>query len=317
MSKRVVLPLGKGWSAGRVFVPRSNCAQCGKEFYAPPVQRRRGGGRFCSKRCSGAWRRAQAVPNAVCAGCGASVRRAPSNLKPRVFCSKSCQRESAIAARTRGCVCCGRRFRASSRDQRYCSLGCRPPSRPSQPRPLAICHACGVMFSPGAGSTGKFCSITCVGRSKVGPRSPGQMYSSARGGKREDLSNQYFRSAWEANWARYLTWLKSIGEIRAWEFEVVTFEFAKIKRGTRFYTPDFKVTNKDGSVEYHEVKGYMDQRSATKLKRMAKYYPLTRIVLIDKAAYSSVAKKVSGLIAGWEKGTLRSSLPPRAEARPA
>lgn len=143
------------------------------------------------------------------------------------------------------------------------------------------------------------------------------MYSSARGGKREDLSNQYFRSAWEANWARYLTWLKSIGEIRAWEFEVVTFEFAKIKRGTRFYTPDFKVTNKDGSVEYHEVKGYMDQRSATKLKRMAKYYPLTRIVLIDKAAYSSVAKKVSGLIAGWEKGTLRSSLPPRAEARPA
>jgi hypothetical protein len=127
-----------------------------------------------------------------------------------------------------------------------------------------------------------------------------------RGGRRDDLGGQYFRSSWEANWARYLNWLKSIGEIRSWEFESKTFEFKGIKRGSRFYTPDFLVTNKDGSQEYHEIKGYMDARSATKLKRMKKYHPTVKVVLIDKGAYVATASKVCGLIPGWE-GRLRKT----------
>lgn len=141
--------------------------------------------------------------------------------------------------------------------------------------------------------------------SRVGPRSERQMYSRARGGKRPDLNNKYFRSSWEANWARYLNWLKDVGEVVAWEFEPQTFEFAAIKRGARFYTPDFRVVNKDGSVEFHEVKGYMDATSATKLRRMAKYHPGVRVVVIDKPAYRSVANKVSSLIPMWEHGTVR------------
>jgi len=57
--------------------------------------------------------------------------------------------------------------------------------------------------------------------------------------------------------------------------------------------------NRDGSEEFHEIKGWMDPKSATKLKRMGKYYPAVKIVLIDKAAYRAVAKKMSGL-QGWE-----------------
>lgn len=121
-----------------------------------------------------------------------------------------------------------------------------------------------------------------------------------RGGKREDLDSVYFRSAWEANWARYLNWLKSLGEIASWKFEPDTFEFKGIKRGSRFYTPDFRVVNRDGSIEYHEVKGYMDTRSATKLKRMSKYHPKIKVVLIDRAAYYAVGKKVAGMIPNWE-----------------
>ena len=121
-----------------------------------------------------------------------------------------------------------------------------------------------------------------------------------KGGRRADLGNQYFRSRWEANWARYLNWLQSLGEIQSWKFEVDTFEFKAIKRGSRFYVPDFRVMNRNGSIEYHEIKGYMDARSATKLKRMKKYYPTVKLVLIGKSEYQAVATKVSKMIAGWE-----------------
>jgi hypothetical protein len=120
------------------------------------------------------------------------------------------------------------------------------------------------------------------------------------GGRRDDLNGLYVRSRWEANWARYLNWLQSHGQIKQWKYEPHTFEFAKIKRGTRFYTPDFWVLNVNDSQEYHEVKGYMDQRSATKLSRMARYFPHVKIVLIEKVQYRAVAQQMSGLIATWE-----------------
>jgi hypothetical protein len=94
--------------------------------------------------------------------------------------------------------------------------------------------------------------------------------------------------------------LQEHGEIESWEYEPDTFWFDGVKRGTRSYTPDFKVHYPDGSVVYHEVKGYMDQRSATKLKRMAKYHPDVRVILIDSQAYYSVASSVAGIVANWE-----------------
>ena len=123
-----------------------------------------------------------------------------------------------------------------------------------------------------------------------------------RGGKREDLDNRYFRSRWEANWARYLNWLKSLGDIQSWSYEPKTFEFTTIRRGSRFYTPDFLVINRNGTAEYHEVKGWMDPQSATKLKRMGKHFPHVKVVLVDQAAYRAVARTIAGAIPAWEKG---------------
>lgn len=120
-----------------------------------------------------------------------------------------------------------------------------------------------------------------------------------RGGKRADLNNQYFRSAWEANFARYLNFLQEQGAIDHWEYEPDEYEFHAIKRGVRFYIPDFKVFESDGSYVYYEVKGWMDSTSATKLKRMAKYYPEERIILIERDEYRAIAKW-KGLIEGWE-----------------
>lgn len=123
----------------------------------------------------------------------------------------------------------------------------------------------------------------------------------SKSGKRADLNNTYFRSAWEANYARYLNFLMAKGDVCKWEYEPVTFCFEAIKRGTRFYTPDFKVWYRgDESPVYVEVKGYMDKVSATKLKRMAKYYPDIKIEVVGKDEYRQIKTLFYRVIEGWE-----------------
>jgi hypothetical protein len=123
-------------------------------------------------------------------------------------------------------------------------------------------------------------------------------YSRARVGKRIDLNNQYFRSSWEANYARYLNWLIAQGKIKEWFYEKDRFDFP-IQRGTRSYLPDFKVVENNGEVVYHEVKGWMTQRGQTAINRMAKYYPQIKLILIAKKEYMAISKWKS-LIGNWE-----------------
>lgn len=126
--------------------------------------------------------------------------------------------------------------------------------------------------------------------------------ASWRGGWREIGGvRKYYRSRWEANYARYLEWLKSKRQIRDWQHEPETFWFEAVRRGTRSYLPDFKVTENNGAISYHEIKGWMDARSATKLRRMAKYYPNVRVVLIDGKGYKAILRALGGKsIPGWE-----------------
>jgi hypothetical protein len=124
--------------------------------------------------------------------------------------------------------------------------------------------------------------------------------SRGRAGRREDLGNTWFRSSWERNWARYLNLRQAAGVIAGWEYEPDTFWFP-IRRGTVSYLPDFKVTNPSGKIEYHEVKGYMDAKSKTKLKRMAKYYPVVTVLVIDKPVYREVKQLYAGKIPEWEE----------------
>lgn len=111
---------------------------------------------------------------------------------------------------------------------------------------------------------------------------------------------KYYRSKWEANYARYLQFLKEKGEILSWAHEPKTFWFDGIKRGCMSYLPDFHVVNKNGSEEYHEVKGWTDERSATKLKRMEKYFPEVKLVLIQEKSYKTIARSISMMIKDWE-----------------
>ncbi len=88
-------------------------------------------------------------------------------------------------------------------------------------------------------------------------------YKISVSGKRKDLGDQFFRSSWEANYARYLNFKKE-----KWEFEPKTFFFKNVKRGALSYTPDFFVDNK-----IIEIKGYFNSKDRGKINRFKKQYP--------------------------------------------
>jgi hypothetical protein len=100
----------------------------------------------------------------------------------------------------------------------------------------------------------------------------------------------WLRSSCEVVYAEYLQLLFTNKQIKQWQYEPETFWFEKIKRGCRSYKPDFKITNIDGSEEYHEVKGWMDNKSKTKIKRMAIYYPKTKLVIIGEKEIKEIKK---------------------------
>ena len=118
----------------------------------------------------------------------------------------------------------------------------------------------------------------------------GRGYYDINGGK------MFFRSKWEANYALYLDFLVKYKQIRKWEYEPDVFIFSKIKFGTRSYKPDFKVYNDDKNFEYYEIKGHMTARSKTQIKRMAKYYPDIRLIIIAGDVYEDIRKKLGKLL---------------------
>src|SRR3990172_11890794 len=123
-----------------------------------------------------------------------------------------------------------------------------------------------------------------------------------KAGQADDLGKYYLRSRWERNYARYLNYLIKNNQIKSWEYEVDVFWFNKIKRGVVSYKPDFKVYNFDDSIEYHEVKGWMDDKSKTKINRMRIYYPKVKLYIIDHKIYKDIKNKLSRLIEFWEYG---------------
>ena len=94
---------------------------------------------------------------------------------------------------------------------------------------------------------------------------PARMNATWKGGWRTIGDRKvFFRSSWEANFGRYLEWLKSNNQIIDWEHEPKTFWFNEekittegkklkgVKRGTVSYLPDFYVKEKNGNNVYYE-----------------------------------------------------------------
>ena len=296
----------KNWSSGKQFVPRQICANCRKEFYAPPKQIQRAANAICcSCKCAATMRgnRCKAERVAVaCQQCGKSKHVPRCHASRTKFCSIKCyskfiELEKSLKHQLKKCVQSGK---PSYRT--FCSCKCYGKNRASKhvdKRPIHTCDACGKSYRMGAGSRGVVCSMKCWASIQT-QRVKGKEHPTGLGGKRSDLGNVYFRSRWEANWARYLNWLIEQRQIVKWEFEPDTFEFKDIKRGTRFYTPDFKVFKTNDQFIYQEVKGWMNTESATKLKRFKKRYPEYQIEIVDRARYRTIAKQLGRIIPSWE-----------------
>jgi len=105
----------------------------------------------------------------------------------------------------------------------------------------------------------------------------------AKGGYRKDLK-KFFRSKMEANICRYYIWIKM-----PWQYEPKEFEFKGIKRGTRFYKPDFYLPTFGTWIE---VKGYFRRTDKIKLRRFKKYYPeeFKKLVFIIPDPYERSVK---------------------------
>ena len=253
----------------------------------------------------------------------------------QMYCSHKCLRDT-INERNRNrikkkktCIYCNKEFTPNVSSAIYCSEKCRYEKRKKviretrtkilkdgfiwvdgkQQLPRKKCKVCNSDFycapcyEKRGGQNGSFCSRLCYMKDKFNNNIPigGHRKTGSKSGKRIDLDNRFFRSSWEANYARYLNFLIQHNEIMKWEYEVDTFQFTTIKRGTRFYTPDFKVYSLNGSYCYHEVKGWMDDKSKTKLSRMKKFYPDEKVIIIDGTWFKKNGKKLSPIIPFWEK----------------
>ena len=284
------------------------CLVCGKDFPVYKTDAARRPALYCSPKCNGLAKDGARYQPCTCQHCGKEFMAHEWRIKQgkAKYCSRDCSLEAKRPI-PKFCVVCGAKITGAGK--LFCSQECRyalwvgENSPTSKPKVERTCETCGSHFLvvpaiAGYGQ-GRFCSRRCFAMSQA-TKTAAEGYSRCKGGKRDDLGGKYFRSGWEANYARYLNWLVCIGEILSWEYEPEVFEFKGIKRGAMFYVPDFKITNPNGTIEYHEIKGWMDKRSQTKLNRMEKYYPDVKLILIDSSSYRKLAQDVRRLIPTWE-----------------
>lgn len=118
-------------------------------------------------------------------------------------------------------------------------------------------------------------------------------YSRGKAFKRKDL-NQYFRSTWEANIARFFNYIGV-----EWEYEPKRFIFDKEDTRPISYLPDFYLPEED---RYVEVKGWFDKKSKIRMARFDKYFKeeSLKLYLIDEKEYNNIKRYYSKKIDNWE-----------------
>lgn len=128
-----------------------------------------------------------------------------------------------------------------------------------------------------------------MSKSKIG-KPCNQVHGRGNAGVRKDLGNYYFRSSWEANFARLLNYFNI-----DWDYEPCRFVFDNSSLLVDFYLPKFDV--------WIEIKGFCDKRSSEKLAKMNSNFPDENVKILDREAYRFIKEKYSSQIAGWEQGS--------------
>ena len=82
----------------------------------------------------------------------------------------------------------------------------------------------------------------------------------------------------EAAYGDVLMTRMALGEILRFRFEEVVFVLGDRCR----YTPDFEVVLEDGTVEYHEVKGFWRDDARVKIKAAARKFNDRKFIAVQK-----------------------------------
>jgi transposase-like protein len=197
------------------------------------------------------------------------------------------------------CKNCGTEFISIDSKTMYCSIKCKRDYERKLKARTINCEFCGKEFTT-CYDTVRFCSTSCAGKYQIITKQMNtqndMMHSSeyspfkAKGGKRADLNNQYFRSTWEANIARIL-----VSKNIEYQYEPTYFHIDSIDK---FYIPDFYLPKYD---LYIEVKGFWFEDGKNKFEGFKEEYPDKKIMLIDKPRYYRIKKKYRKIIANWEE----------------
>lgn len=113
----------------------------------------------------------------------------------------------------------------------------------------------------------------------------GGLKSRGNEGYRDDIPGVFFRSSWEANFARVLNYLGL-----AWEFEPVVFSLDQ-----DVYIPDFKVKS-----VFYEIKGWFDETSKRKISKFLSAHPSENLVVIGPESYRNLKKSFCSKVQHWE-----------------
>ena len=147
------------------------CIQCGKKLATFPSETRRGGGKYCSRRCMGLAYRG--VP-----------RPKPNSrkIKECAVCGKPFEARPSLEAQNKG---------------KYCSRRCYDSTRAT--RVVRECQQCGAKFKTlplimGRGD-GRYCSRKCVARARVGEKNANWKGGVKAGNRRTTAGYQVWREA--------------------------------------------------------------------------------------------------------------------------
>jgi hypothetical protein len=208
---------------------------------------------------------------------------------PKRFCGRSC---SASASNT------GRKRSLATRSKISKSLTGRPtftengiPRRGSilVPRVEKVCanHYCKSLFTFERYKNRLFCSTSCAIKT-IGSRPTSAKASRGKSGIRPDIDGESnFHSRWEANIARWYTFLRV-----EWVYEPKSFDI-----GNQMYTPDFYLPEFD---MYVEVKNFWSEYSSTRDLKFRNTFPDLRLEVILKKEYLEIQEQFCEYIPYWE-----------------
>jgi len=123
-------------------------------------------------------------------------------------------------------------------------------------------------------------------------RAPTHTTGRGIGETREDL-DQYFRSTWEANFARILNYLKI-----KWTYEPTRFTFEHFS-----YLPDFYLPETDS---YIEITPFLTKLKADKILAAAQ---IINLQIINKTIYNQLKEEYKDKIPNWENSKRKPKKP--------